>query len=319
MSDGHGAYPSKKLRAECCSSLAQNDVVDQLPERTAHAWREGVFVNPLAILRNALRWLLAVCASPFTLVEQSRGRWRTAVLIVYALLALVVCIPLVRKARLSRIPDLGDPFDVAAFRDGGSDDAFPLYQEALSRCGALRSSTGPGSVSLFNRVLGARLNAGYATPEVEAWMASNRVARDLWLRATARSGLSYHPWDGRGFGAEWFDGGEGLDIKTGRRISVRIEGPERGLLRWLGEREVTRLEKEGDLAGAWTWYNAALRYSRHVGNAHDRRRSTSSRRAASRGVRPCRVVGLRRTCRRSPAPPRSGRRSGRRRHDAAAV
>ena len=26
-----------------------------------------------------------------------------------------------------------------------------------------------------------------------------------------------------------------------------------------------RLEKEGDLAGAWTWHNAALRYSRHVG------------------------------------------------------
>ena len=84
---------------------------------------------------------LAVAAGGFILslhfggaVERKVAR---AVLIMYALLALIVCTPLVRRARLRRIPDLGDPFQVAAFRDGGSDDAFPLYQEALSRCDAL--------------------------------------------------------------------------------------------------------------------------------------------------------------------------------------
>jgi hypothetical protein len=210
--------------------------------------------------------LLAILVSPFTLVEQTKGKWRRIVLVVYAVLALFIGTPLVRKARLSRIPDVGDPFDVAAFRDGGSDDGFPLYQEAFSKFKAPSRDRGtPGSVPLFNRVVGARLNASYATSDVQAWIASNREARDQWLRATARSGLSYHPWDGRGFGAEWFDGGESFDIKTGKQILFRIDSPERGLLRWLGELEVTRLEKAGDLAAAWTWYNAALRYSRHVG------------------------------------------------------
>ena len=37
------------------------------------------------------------------------------------------------------------------------------------------------------------------------------------------------------------------------------------MLRRLGEHEALRLEKAGDLAAAWTWHNAALRYSRHVG------------------------------------------------------
>jgi hypothetical protein len=216
----------------------------------------------LSILRDAPRWFLAVLASPFTLVEQSRGRWRTAVLVAYGLLAMVVCTPLVRKARLDQISNLGDPFDVAAFRDGGSDDAFPLYQQALSRCDALSHQR---AVPLSNGALAFQLSAGYATPDVEAGIASRREARDLWLRATARPSLSYHPWDGRGFGAEWFDGGMGFDNKTGKQLSFRIDSPERGLLRGLAEREANRLEEVGDLAAAWTWYNAALRYSRHVG------------------------------------------------------
>jgi hypothetical protein len=216
--------------------------------------------------RDMARWLIALLASPFTLLEQAKGRWRSAILVVYALLALVICIPLVRKARLARIPDLGDPFDVAAFRDRGSNDAFPLYHEALSRYQApTKQPASRGLVPLFNRVVSLRFNSGYATPEVQAWIASNGEARDLWLRATALPGLSYHPWDGRGFGAEWEDAGEGYDSKTGKRIALRVDTPERGLLRWLGAREAMRLENEGDLTGAWMWHNAALRYSRHVG------------------------------------------------------
>ena len=216
-----------------------------------------------ARLRDSPRWLLAVLTSPFTLVEQSRGRWRKVVLVVYALLALVVCTPLVRRARLGRIPDLGDPFDVAAFRDGGSDDAFPLYQEALSRCDALWARQ-----QLYLWLIAH--SPCSSTPVMPLPKSRPRSPPDgrpgtCGCGRPARASLSYHPWDGRGFGAEWFDGGEGLDIQTGKPISVRIDSPERGLLRWLGKREAIRLEKEGDLAAAWTWYNAALRYSRHVG------------------------------------------------------
>jgi hypothetical protein len=228
-------------------------------------WERG-FVPFFARIRDVTRSLLAILAFPFTVVEQSKGRRRSAILILYALLALVICIPLVRNARLSRISDPIDPFDVAAFRDAGSDDAFPLYQEAFSRYQApSRQPTAGSSVPLFNRVMDVRFNSAYATPDVQAWISSNTEARDLWKRATAKPSLSYHPWDERGFGAEWDDTGEGVDPKTGKHISLRVEIPERGLLRWLGEREAMRLEKEGDLAGAWNWHKAALRYSRHVG------------------------------------------------------
>jgi hypothetical protein len=107
-------------------------------------------------------------AFPFTLLEQSKGRRRSAILVLYALLALVICIPLVRKARLSRISDPGDPFDVAEFRDGGSDDAFPLYQEAFSRYQSpSRQPSADRSVPLFNRVMDVRFNSAHATPDVQ--------------------------------------------------------------------------------------------------------------------------------------------------------
>ncbi len=77
--------------------------------------------------------------------------------------------------------------------------------------------------------------------------------------------MSYHPWDGRGFGAEWYDSSGILDIKTGKHVPLRVDDLDRGMLRWLGEYEAARLEHAGDLGGAWTWHNAALRYSRHVG------------------------------------------------------
>ena len=174
--------------------------------------------------------------------------------------------PSCSESRLNRIPDLGDPFDVSAFRDAGRDDAFPLYSEALSRYRPPSKQPSAGSsIPLYNSVMAVRFNAAYATPEVEAWIASNRKAMDVWLQATARTGLGYHPWNARGFGAEWDDTGESVDPNTGKHIALRVDTPERGLLRWLGEHEAMRLEKEGDLAGAWTWHNAALRYSRHMG------------------------------------------------------
>jgi hypothetical protein len=223
-------------------------------------------VRSIPRIRDIPRSLLTLLASPFTLLEKSKGRWRSAILILYALLALLICTPFVRKARLNRIPDLGDPFDVAAFRDGGRGDAFPLYQEAMSRYGAPSTHLQSGSsTSLFDSVRAVRLNKAYIKPDVEAWFVSNREARDLWVRATAQPGLSYHPWDGRGFGAEFYDGGQVTDPKTGKRVSLRIDDPGRGMLRWLAHREAMRLEREGDLAGAWTWHLAALRYSRHVG------------------------------------------------------
>ena len=245
-------------------------------------------------IRDLASSLLALIASPFTLVEQSRGRWRTALLVLYALLALVICTPLVRKARLSQIPDLGDPFDVAAFRDGGSDDAFPSVPGGLVAVPRPVAGGLPRTRYLyFNRVLAVRSNSGYATPGSPGLdrlqsrgqrpvAAGDRPARPElsslgWCEVSGPSGST----PGR--------------LSTSRPANTYPSAsmtPERGLLRWLGEHEAMRLEKEGDLAGAWTWHNAALRYSRHVGMRTifaDRLQAVP---LASQGVRPGRVVGL---------------------------
>jgi hypothetical protein len=186
--------------------------------------------------------------------------------LLYALILLVVAVPWVRQARLNRIPDLGEPFDVRAFQDGGSDDAFPLYREAFSRYVAPSRAAKPDrSLPLFYDVMDVRLNSGWASPEVKAWIGANLEALALWRRATERSGLGYVPFDRRGFGAEWYDAGDGTDTKTGKHSSLRVDDPERGMLRWLASREAVRLEQDGDLAGAWNWHRAVLRYSRHVG------------------------------------------------------
>ena len=166
---------------------------------------------------------------------------------------------------MSRTRDPGDPFDVAAFRDGGSDDAVPIYQQSLARYQAPPKRPPPGSSTpIYNSVVAVRFQSAYASPDVLAWIASNREARDLWLRTTERPGVRYHPWDGRGFGdrARQQRGPRYQDRKT---CVPAIDDLDRGMLRWLGEHEAARLEHAGDLAGAWTWHNAALRYSRHVG------------------------------------------------------
>lgn len=141
-----------------------------------------------------------------------------------------------RVTSLRGLPDVGDPFDVAAFADIGVPDdrnAFILYRQAVARMAPMPP--------------GATADWATATDADRRWLAENRAALDLWKRGTGRpDALNIPPRDWK------------IDtiLKTSREL--------RDLGR-LGMMEGARLEAEGDVAGAYSWYLAVLRSSRHVG------------------------------------------------------
>ena len=88
-----------------------------------------------------------VALPPFIILERSRGVVRLAILMLYGLIAAAGVGLAVRARNLEQVPDLGVPFDLAAFRDGGPDDAYPLYLRAIAlyqspRAGRRRTSRG---------------------------------------------------------------------------------------------------------------------------------------------------------------------------------
>ena len=146
------------------------------------------------------------------------------------------------------LPDIGDPFDVAAFEAEGrvSDDrnAFLPYAEATSKSHARwKGFQGRHPDS-------ARKMALEWAKADQPWrdhLADQREALDLWRAGSERpDALNVHP--------------EGLSFHT--ILGLNQELRRLGQLAIL---EASRLEAEGDLAGAWGWYRAILKSSRHGG------------------------------------------------------
>jgi hypothetical protein len=141
-----------------------------------------------------------------------------------------------RSFTLRGLPDIGAPFDVAAFsavdlRD--EDNAAPLYREAAARLRVLNQNHA--------------VHWSEAGELEKSWLVSNREALALWRKATGRSdALFIRPADLH------FD--VDTDVLLKLRTFVRLEGLES-----------SRLEAEGDFRSAWEWHRAALRSSRHCG------------------------------------------------------
>jgi hypothetical protein len=203
--------------------------------------------------------------APLILLERSRGVWRWWLLVVYGLLA-VVCVGYgVRTQNLSRIPDLSPSFNLAAFRGGGPDDAFPLYLQASEQYEAPGRQASAEVTDFVVQLQAMYNNAGSVTPAVRAWINQNRPALELWREATERPAFGYQPRSERLIGSEWIDDGVGNQLTTFTTTPIRRFDLDRGMLPWLAQYEAARLRKAGDAAGAWTWVRSLLRYSRHVG------------------------------------------------------
>jgi hypothetical protein len=141
---------------------------------------------------------------------------------------------------LNGLPDIGDPFDVAAlhaFSIPDDQNAFTFFRRANEKRGHWPLSPG-------DEASAATVAWSEADPKVRAWVEASRPALELFLQ-----------------GAECPDG-----------ISRRPDGPYSGrfsddlgprYLILLALLEGGRRAEDGDMAGAWDCYRAALRATVH--------------------------------------------------------
>jgi hypothetical protein len=143
------------------------------------------------------------------------------------------------------IPDVGDPFDVAAalrpIPIADEDNAYVLYGEAKARFVRV-----PASLSRVIPTL-QTLTWTKAGPTVRDYLEQNRAALEAWREGSERPEALYHQPGELAFDTL-------LPLVQDMRTLVA-----------LGGLEGTRHEEQGAMARAWEWYRAMLRYSRLVG------------------------------------------------------
>jgi hypothetical protein len=193
------------------------------------------------------RWpgVARVALAPLVWLERARGWRRRALLLVYAVVGVGLGACAWRSVTLSGLPDVGDPPDLGALRSLDVPDdrnAFVLYRQAAEKVEA-RAITGDFG-RLWNIIRGGWAKAG---PDAHAWVEANREALALWRRGTERPDALAVPLSRR------------VPFEERKAVETLPTLAEVALL------EGARLEEAGDLAGAWGWYNAVLRASRHLG------------------------------------------------------
>jgi hypothetical protein len=181
--------------------------------------------------------------APVILVERTRGWRRRLLILLYTVVLAVAAMCVWRVSNYLRVPDIGDPFDVEAFKALAlppERDATPQYQKAIAQ---LVDPNGPDS-SLYQMKDDAR-DWAKTSPKIRAWAEQNRRALELWREATDRPDAM---------------------LLTPREIAARELGLYSGLSAFwvLADLEATRLEAAGEMAGAWRWHRAILRSHRHT-------------------------------------------------------
>ena len=163
---------------------------------------------------------------------RKRRIWAIALVV----LATIAIFATWRATSLSGLPDVGDPFDIAAYADVKVPDdrnAFTLYRHAT------KLVTKPPKDATF-----AWATAGEAE---KRWLESSRGAMDFWRKGTERPEALY------------------IEPRAMRFDTVLPAIQEARTFAWLASLEGSRLEAAGDMDGALTWYLAVLRCGRHCG------------------------------------------------------
>jgi hypothetical protein len=189
--------------------------------------------------------LLDIALAPLTLLERAKGWTRVGLLFVYFLTLLVVGVLGWRWMQVWNLPDIGEPFDVAAFLQVKVPDdrnAMVAYRDAAKRLISPNSGYAVTSPKVWTV-----LDWAAADPEVRRWVEDNRPAMDLWLAATARP--------------------DAMLDRSDRTMSGEDNRLLYDLIHFgtLATLEASRLQEAGDLVGAWRLLEAALRTSRHAG------------------------------------------------------
>lgn len=177
---------------------------------------------------------------PFRWLMGSRRRVLGAVLLA---LATAAALPLWWATQLVGLPDVGDPFDVEAFRAETIPDdqnAFVLYRRAEALFKPRKASPGTSTKALLDPL--SRWST--TVPENRRWAEVNRDALALYRRGADRPDALDPSLVTTGGVAE-------LDAFRAFQLLALLEA--------------SRLEEQGDMAGAWGWYRANLRMVHHVG------------------------------------------------------
>ncbi len=182
---------------------------------------------------------LILLGAPMRWIGKSRKRICMAVTLVLVILASP---PLWWFLQLAGLPDIGEPFDVAAFRAFRVPDdrnAFVLYGQAAV---LLKPSPEYRATSGVNDIL-ARWST--ASPEVRRWADENREAVAVYCQGASRP--------------DALDPDAGLERQSFKTFSALWS------FRLLVLLKASRLEEQGDMASAWDLYRAMMRTIRHVG------------------------------------------------------
>jgi hypothetical protein len=183
---------------------------------------------------------LRYLAAPFRWLIGSRRRVLTAAAI---LLAMIAVPPVWWAVQLMGLPDIGDPFDLQEFRSLTIPDdrnAYVLYHQAAATLKPLKSSLKPSEMPPGQPGPHPKDNQ-----EARRWVEESREAMELYRQGTERP--------------------DALDLVSPNTPEAwRLIEALRSF-HVLVLIEASRLELQGDMAGAWGWYRAALRATHHMG------------------------------------------------------
>ena len=165
-----------------------------------------------------------------------------SVLFIVTCLLLVACGVLIkRSASLMGLPDIGDPFDVVAFRAfriPEDQDAAVLFRQATAKVPSVPHLPTP------SRRLGPTVGWSQADPKLREWVEANREALAVFRQGAERpDALPFSVTE------------SGDDYQFMNNLGPVV---------WLALLEGARHEERGDMAEAWTWYRAVYRMKVHV-------------------------------------------------------
>ena len=168
--------------------------------------------------------------TPFLIVGSLTKTRRRIWCLSAVLLAIVAGPALWWAMQLNGLPDVGDPFDVAAFRAFTIPDdrnAFVLYRQAAALLDAnvVSLKTVRGKVDWFSRW-------SEADPQIRRWLEANREALALYRQGALRP--------------DALDPATGLDRESSATFFALFHFQTLSLL------EASRLEEQGDMTGAWS-------------------------------------------------------------------
>jgi len=175
-------------------------------------------------------------------------------------LALAICLAVAATAiaiwwltSLNGLPDIGDPFDVAAFRAFSVPDdhnAFTYFRRASEKVTPIRGMVGGKGADPGD----SKFSWSIANPKLREWAGENREALELFLQGAEQPDAANPAGDPT------------ADAYPGFLINLAIL-------------EASRRQESGDTEGAWDCYRSVLRTITHF-----RRRGSTLQRGCARGA-----------------------------------